>query len=346
MDLLQTIAQAFIIIEFILIALIVVAAYLLKALFYFRGRLRLQYISQIEAYFKDLLAQNKSYKPEQFKQGWHQIELIVPILNKLTAEHNSTAWKRILHEFCHLTLLPLGRLSANHENWALRFYAAQAFGLYSERCDDDTIIYLLNDPIPLVFYASLHPALLSHSERCINAIISRLSRENWITKSLFLQAFENAPTTTRFIVERYLMQAVEPQVRATCYNILLEFPMGKIRWDMKNDLGSKFINLKLSSLKYLAHVDKKGSIPILINLLHDPLWEVRTVCVRLLGELKAIEAIPSLAQCLSDQDWWVRLAAAQSLHGFGQKGDAILQAQDNTIHPDAYRVAHHVLNRL
>jgi hypothetical protein len=346
MNSLQTVAQIIIIIEFSLIGLIVVAAYVLKALFYFRAQHRLKVTYEIESYFKDLVFTRGQYDPSQVKRAWLKIELIMPIIKKLSLEFDNTTWKKILHDFCRLTLLTLGRAATKNRNWALRFYAAQVFGLGYDKHDDEAIVSLLKDPVPLVFYAALRPALLTRSVPCINAIITRLSGENWITKSLFLQVFEKAPTTIRFIVERHLMNAKEPQVRATCYNILLEFPHGKIRWDMSEDLHSTFLNLKLSAIKYLAHADKRHSTPMIVSLLDSPQWEVRTVCVRLLGELKAIQAIGSLTKCLTDQDWWVRLAAAQSLHALGPKGDAILQSQDSTTHPDAYRVARHVLNRI
>lgn len=342
----QIIAQYIIIIEFALIFILVLSTYLLKGLFNIRSRQRQKYTEGMEDFFKTLIKNTAQYDPSKFKKAWYKIELIIPVLEKLSKEHSHTIWRNILQDFCNKTLLPLARKNIKSRNWALRYYVAQSFSLCYEKADESNIVNLLNDTVPLVFYAALRPALLSRSENCINAIITRLSGENWITKSLFLQVFETAPTTTRFIVERYLMRAVEPHIRATCYNILLEFPNGKLRWDMSKDLHSNFMNLKLAAIKYVAHVKKKKSIPILIDLLSDTQWEVRTVATRLLGELNAIQASTALAKCLRDPDWWVRLAAAQSLHSLGKQGDAILNSQDRTLYPDAYRVANHVLNRI
>lgn len=343
-------AQNVIIVEFTMILLIVFLSYSLIFIVRLQRKKRLRYIIEITNYINANYI-NKGFSDNailpKFKSSWKKIALIVPVLFQFNKKHHqNAAWKKSQKFFCTTILFPIAKKAASEHNWLSRFYAAQAFSLEPYDADEDIILQLLDDSVPLVFYASLEAAVKNPTNRSIAKIVERLSKENWITKSLFIQVFQNAPTTTRYLVENILIGSTEPLMRSTCYTILLQFKMSHLRWDMSSDLNSKFINLKISALKYIAHTHAKEATPILVLHLKDKSWEVRTICLRLLGEIGAKKAIEPVAACLTDPDWWVRLASATTLRNFGQEGIKILESEKNKIHPDAFNAAYNVLNKL
>lgn len=345
-------AEDVIIVEFTLIFLIVILSYSLIFIVRFQRKIRQKYIIEIKDYINVAYINRPLYDIDimsklKFKNSWKKIELIVPIFFELNKTHrNKPEWKKIRKKFCNDILFPIARKATSHKNWLSRFYAAQAFSFDTDVHDENTILKLLDDPVPLVFYASLEGAVKAPSKESIHKIINRLSKENWITKSLFIQVFQTASTTTRYMIENILLGSTEPLTRATCYTVLSQFTMSHIRWDMSEDLNSIFLNLKIAALKYIAHARSKEATPILVLHLKDKSWEVRTICLRLLGEIGARKAIGPIADCLNDPDWWVRLASATTLRGFGEEGIRILESQKDKIHPDAFNAAHNVLNKL
>lgn len=340
-------AQDIIIIEFTLIFLIVILSYSLIFILRLHRYHRLACSRKIIAYLNQALT-NKTLPPViEFKKSWKKIELITPILFSFNKKYDKMGhWFKIQKNFCDAILFPVARKATYRKNWLYRFYAAQTFGLHIDAHNETYILKLLDDPVPLVFYASLEAAIKIASKNCIIKIVERLSKENWITKSLFMQVFQQAPATARYHIENILMGSTEPMLRTTCYNILLQFKMNHLRWDMSEDLNSKFINLKISALKYSAHAHLKEASSILALHLKDKSWEVRTVCLRLLGEIGAKKEMTAVAACLNDPDWWVRLASATTLRSFGPEGVKILELQKEQINPDAFNAAYNVLNKL
>lgn len=340
-------AQIVIMIEFTLIFLIVILSYLLIFLIRFQRKKRLEYSRGIIFYLNQIIDRNGIPPRLKFKKSWKKIELIVPILFTFDKRFNNMlSWKKDRKTFCETILLPIAKKATTRKNWISRFYAAQAFSLHTDIRDEPYILKLLNDPVPLVFYASLESALKNASKNSIIKIVERLSKENWMTKSLFMEMFQSVPTTTRYLIEDVLMGSTIPMFRTTCYNILLQFKMNRLRWDMSKDLDSNFINLRIAALKYIAHTSFKEASFILVLHLKDKSWEVRTICLRLLGEIRAKKAIEPIAACLNDPDWWVRLASATTLRNFGKEGIAILESQQDKIHPDSVNAAYNVLNKL
>lgn len=340
-------AQEVIVVEFTLIFLILILSYSLIFLLRFQRKRRLECSRGIIFYLNQIIDLGGITPRLKFKKSWRKIELIVPILFTFNKRFNSMpSWKKDRKLFCETILFPIARKATQRENWIPRFYAAQAFSFHINISDEKYILKLLNDPVPLVFYASLEAALKNVSKNSINKIVERLSKENWMTKSLFIEIFQNAPATTRYLIENVLMGSTESMIRATCYNILLQFKINRLRWDMSEDLNSKFINLKIAALKYIAHTSSKEASSVLVIHLKDKSWEVRTICLRLLGEIGAKKAIEPIAACLNDPDWWVRLASATTLRGFGKEGVKILELQKDKIHADAFAAAHNVLNKL
>jgi len=85
----------------------------------------------------------------------------------------------------------------------------------------------------------------------------------------------------------------------------------------------------------LARIPDPRSAPLLLTLLGDPEWFVRLHVVRTLAQPKFQPQVVEIARRLTDANWMVREAAAQTLLTFGQLGVNQL-FQDFLSSPDRY----------
>jgi len=85
----------------------------------------------------------------------------------------------------------------------------------------------------------------------------------------------------------------------------------------------------------IARIPDPRSAPLLLTLLGDPEWFVRLHVVRTLAQPKFQPQVAEIARRLTDANWMVREAAAQTLLTFGQMGVNQL-FQDFLSSPDRY----------
>jgi serine/threonine-protein kinase len=69
-------------------------------------------------------------------------------------------------------------------------------------------------------------------------------------------------------------------------------------------------------------------------MLGDSVWYVRAHAARALASVKGAEAAEEIAPLLSDREWWVRLAARESLQQMGEEIWSVLVPYLD--HPDAF----------
>jgi len=104
---------------------------------------------------------------------------------------------------------------------------------------------------------------------------------------------------------------------------------------LRHLLGHESPNVRLNAVRSLASIGDHSVSAAIAALGEDPSWEVRSSVMQALGRLAAGGQIPLLLQGLSDQEWWVRLNAAEALHALGDPGiTALRDAIDH--HVDAY----------
>lgn len=104
---------------------------------------------------------------------------------------------------------------------------------------------------------------------------------------------------------------------------------------LRHLLGHESPNVRLNAVRSLASIGDHSVSAAIAALGEDSSWEVRSCVMQALGRLGAGGQIPLLLQGLSDQEWWVRLNAAEALHALGDPGiTALRDATDH--HVDAY----------
>lgn len=335
--------EIIIIIEFVLVAVIVLLTYFLKGIYVFRETYNKKLITQIDDYLNNLIASNLPFNKKRFQRQWKKINIIVPIFQDFDTNKNNSSWQKIRNDFIHMVLLPLARDAASSKNWSLRLYASEVFSLDRLEQDDKFITELVKDDVPLVSINASKAAILHNCDEAVNFIITKMASERRLTQAIYMQTFDDAPPKTHAIIDKRLMTEKDPYARAACYNILAKYPPEKISWNMDADLESTNIELRLASIRFITKSKKKAAIPMLINLLDDASWEVQVVVIHCLNDLKAEEAISKLAICLHSLNWWVRLNAAQVLKNFGDSGVKVLKRIDATQDKYAYEMAQHVL---
>lgn len=331
--------------EFFLIGLILIATCFFKVFFSIMLRKKIRRLHNIEAFFENIVSQNKKFEPDLFPSQWKKLDKLLRCLREFDTKYNNNEhWLVTRVNLISHIILPLARATASSHRWQLRFYAVESFTLLCDKENESFILNLVNDKIPIIYFHAISAAILHKSETAINAIIIRMATETWLTQSFHLQAFDNAPLEIKHFIEKTLNISNEPSIRAVGINILLKFESTEINWNITNDIHSENIPLKIAALKYFAHVSKNLSIPILIDCLKDEHWQIKTLALRRLSQLKAVDAIPQIAECLHDPDWGVRLDAAHSLNDLGEQGQKILESMKISLDPVAYTAAHHVLN--
>ncbi|MEN9449469.1 MAG: hypothetical protein RJA83_83 [Pseudomonadota bacterium] len=337
---LYLLAKWIIILEFILITIATVAVYTIKQAIARKKERDKQLSQRIKKYLTSTTYRHDNNLP----RNWKRLRLLLPIVSQLDLDKNEHAWYKNRRHFVVSVMLPLARASTTNNYWASRLYASQTFAVLSENTDESYILKLASDEIPLVRFSALSAAILFGSEAIINLIITQMAKEPWRTQSVYLSKFDNVPLKTRHPIENFLKTSPDINIRITCYKVLLKYPPIKPSWDIETDIKSKTLSLKLSALKLLAHINHKSAIPILIDALNDTHWQVQTISMQCLGDLKAFEALPKITNYLNNSNQWVAVTAAETLYRLGDQGIAILKSQRITYDPACYNIVHHVLD--
>jgi len=343
----KEIIETTIIIEILLILLIILFTYFAKLAIYWREKRKQKLTAEIENHFQQLLNSKQPLSSKKFPRRWKKIQILFPTFVKFDqANKNNPAWDNLRKEILQTILLPLARKRAYSRRWIIRFFACETLGMAAEKSDEKIITRLVKDRIPLIYMHAITAAVKSGSETAIATVTARMSKMSWLTQSMYLEPFKQASGDVRQIVEKQLTSSTDPNIRAQCYKILKNFPPVKPTWDINKDLQAKEFELRLSALKYLAHVDSEAAIPILQQKLKDEHWEVRLVAVHRLGRMKVQNAMTQLADCLNDPEWWVKISAAQALKGMGAEGEKLLKERAPELESIPFDATNHVSNSL
>lgn len=333
-------AEQVIIIEFSLIAVIVLTTVTLKSYYYFKNVKNKKMMANIERSLKKMMLTHQKFQSRDFKNKWKKLDILLKIVDRLDVAYTSDLTGGIRTDFITSIIFPLAKKAALSRNWVSRFYAAKAFGLIPGKGNDKLIEKLVNDPVPLVNLYADKAALINHSDAGINAMITRMASETWLAKSIKLREFENIKEKDRKYFENKLTSTQDQAVRAVCYEIMLKYPPDPIKWDMSTDIHSQNTELKLAAMKFIFYVNQDAAIPILIKLLTDPHWEVRLLAIHRLNMSNAKQAIPHIAPCLNDPDWWVKISAAEALKKMGKEGESVLRSKNPALNEISFNLNH------
>lgn len=340
------IVEILIFLEFFLVALIIVFTYLLRLYYFIRSRNKKKLSREVTAYFAKLIPAAIPFNIENFPEEWKKIDIITPILIQYRKLVDDQSWYTTKLQVVRTLMLPLARNAAVSRDWVLRFYAAETFDVIYEKEDEKYIIKLMKDEAPLVRVNAFSAAISLGTKECIRFIIDEMATENFLTQTLYLQAFDQAPITTRPFVIDYLQETTDNAIRASCYNILIKYPPFPINWDIMQDINSSDLKLMLSAVRCVALIDKEKAVPILLDLLQDKRWQVRAMSIHFLSYLQVKQAIPAITSSLKDENEWVIILAGHALKNLGMEG--MEAARSSLIREDyaTFDITQHILSTL
>lgn len=327
--------------EFIIVAILVLLAFVLKIYFSIKQK-RLRNLSEETENFLLKLLKNPALF-SSFPNKSKKISILLPIIRKFDETMNNENWRELKEKIDKEILHGIARKAAFSKRWPCRFLAAESFKLYVENQDQEIIIKLINDKYPLVTLSAGATAIKLLNPKPINALIDRMSTERRLAITMFLVLFENANSKIINIIFDRLNNDSNPYIRASGYKILQKLSITEKFENFQKDLESTNIELKLSALRYIAYSKNDKAVSILTNMLNNQEWEVRSASVQLLSNLSAAGAIDKIAILLRDPTWWVRLNAAFALKNLGSEGMNVLKLQNPVNDKYAYEAAQYVL---
>ncbi len=334
-------------IEISLVILIIIITYSLKFLFYLNERHKKRLSEQIEFYLSTFLLTKQSFSEKDFLKQWKRLDLVLPIIYKIDQTNHDESWNAVRDAVVRNVLLPIARKKYDSYRWMNRLLSVQCFEIAMDDHDEEMVCNLLMDKIPLIHMHAVIAAVRHSTITMINIVISSMAEKRRLGQTVYLKVFEQAAPHTRDFIESRLNMETNPYTRATCFKILLEFPMSQseLSIDTSADINSPNIELRLAAIRFTAYAHRENAIPLLIELLSNESWETRATCARLLGDLNSKSVIPELTKCMKDPVWWVRVNAANSLKNLGDEGLNVLHTQDPNVDLYAYETAMHVLNK-
>lgn len=332
------------ILQLIMIALLLVFAYGVKAYTYYKVERDKRISLELNRLMKDNLANFSDVNLKKLMQYQEHVDLIIRLIHSLDASIKEDSWTAIREKIIDVVILPKARTLASSKEWSRRYLACQSFQLSLNNEDEGLIQTLVGDSVPLVAITAAMLAIRCQSQTLIDAIIDDFSKNRRVQQSLYAQALSSADMAVIPMIKNRLERENDPYIKAFCYRTLTSIPCVSGTVDSVNeDLKSTNIDLRLAVLVYLRHTDPMASGPLFLRLLKDSDWQVRAKSAKLLGELKDELFANPLEECLKDPQWWVRINAAEALAKIGEKGLSILRRQDRNVDQFAYDIAEQIL---
>ena len=225
---------------------------------------------------------------------------------------------------------------------ARRFLAAEILrraGLYGATRDWLATLQLLEHANRIEFWGLVRPALLSRDQHVVGATITLLGRvadrraailltealtESRFSRSRIATALDTFPVDIPDIIRPMLTDA-DPQVRYWATLLMRRYPFDLLLADQLLLLvGDEDALVRKAALVTYGRVGGDDAIAAARERLEDPVPFVRAQAARTLAALDRLDEAPAIAELLADKNWWVRLAAKQSLERFGREVEPVL----------------------
>jgi hypothetical protein len=103
--------------------------------------------------------------------------------------------------------------------------------------------------------------------------------------------------------------------------------------------------LRLRALKTLASIGYVSNLKEYLPLSHSEKWEERMMIAKLIGVMHDQEGLKSLVELLHDPIWWVRSQAGQSIKNYPKSREILMNIYETTVDPYARDMAWEWLNK-
>ncbi len=316
------------IIQFSLIILIVLLAYAVKVSIYYKQQRYQKIKEQINKFLMGMIVESEAFKIDIKRRFKRYPVILMESIYFIDASIKHPRWDVLRTNIIDSIILPKARIYSKSASWNHRYIACQFFDLSFKKSDENFVASLMQDPIPIVSVAAVQLAIKHPSQHIIDVAIDIFSQGRRIQQSFYTQIISTADSNVSLFIINRIDKEKNPYIKAFCYRTLMHFPPTDTVVETINiDLHSSNIDLKISSLVYLAYSSPKLATAICINFLNNENWEVRAKSAQLLGALGDRSLAYLLEVCLKDPEWWVRVNAAEALAELGSEGIDILKRQ-------------------
>jgi HEAT repeat protein len=225
-----------------------------------------------------------------------------------------------------------------------RAFAARCFALSPLNQDQEYILKLFDDSNfqvkSLVIPAIVH---LKIKEGVVK-ILENMSQNAGYFRYYYLDTLVSAKSPEIYDwIEEIAQNNPNRKLQLACLDVLsgkMQTIQGSF---LTRDVDSPYEEIRFAAIKVFARNPQKDSLEVLLSHVADTIEEIRKESYRGLEHFRSPRTLQVLEKGLSDSNWDVRTQAANSLKNMGRAGLDILNKQNPSIDPNAYEVAHFIL---
>jgi len=232
-------------------------------------------------------------------------------------------------------------------DWTVRETAAMRLGILRLPESVPALApMLLDHRMPVRYTAARSLAMIGSSDAFL-ALVELLAKPDVVDTPRLLEIVHQ---TLRTDVEP-LRRIVEDENTPLASRLLLIDVIGDWREyrlvdALRGLLSSDETEIVLRAIKALVRIGDMEILPLILQRIDDPSWQVRAIVARAVGSLEFAEAAPLLERLLTDPAFWVRRNVANSLLRLGPVGLAVLRRAGDLGDSFALDQARYSLERL
>ncbi|PIS00386.1 MAG: hypothetical protein COT84_08105 [Chlamydiae bacterium CG10_big_fil_rev_8_21_14_0_10_35_9] len=321
--------------QFIFIGLHIAFSFLLKPILTFSGKRKEKKLAAFKSYLIKAIQQKKEFSIPLFAGCKCNIPFLVPLILKVNEEVKDSHWETLKKSISQNLLFPQAKKLTYSKKWTKRVQAAGCYLHFPDTNNEPEVLYLLQDPVPIIKYSAAACAAKLGTYKSANAVIDAMSCNRFL-RHPFQEALLGGNPKSFDHIEKRFEKETDPYKRVSCLEVLAHKMNSHIVDLAEKDLYAAHLNLRIAAIRALGHFFEPRSISLLLPLLKAPEWEVKAIAARSLGYLKAEEAVSELLNLLKDKTWWVRMNSALALKRIGDKGIKTL----NQVNPKEDRYAY------
>lgn len=267
---------------------------------------------------------------------------------KYLSKFKNSFEKQELKEISTNILQPQARKLALSRRWTKHYLSVCCFEYGIGENDEEMLVKFLQHPMFLIRLSVARVIFMYPSPATLIAFATRFAAERRLHQS---HAIEVLPKLENINLQQILYVFLseiknnnDPYTKCFCYRLIKHMPLTReILPEIRRDIQSDNIELKLSALSYLGAIADKDCMHLLFTSLQDPRFEARAISATILGSHPSNKSIELLEKSLHDDEWWVRINSAQALAKIGPKGVACLKQQSPDADLFAYETAQRIL---
>ena len=309
----QKIIWVFFLIEVVLVTLLIIESYAVKIWFLIKASIKKKRIVAIKDYYK---SKNTNHPTPYLKK-----------LDLIFAELEQTAFlsDQEKEEYIKQRLLPRTRAFIKSKNFFKRFYLIKSYDYHITKEDIPNLLLLIHDQRPII---SINATRLSHDlvdSSIYQAIIERIADLDWVTQKLYIAQLPKNDTLLD-VLKNNMIKSSSYKFKSLCYNIVYHCGSREDFYDLaQTDVDRLDKQCQLSAIRVLAQSNPEKAKNKLLELLKSSNWLVRNTAIQSLIQIKALESINDLAQCLDDENYWIRANSIIALSNISDEGRLLVK---------------------